>query len=185
MKSPLEPVVRPQSLTLAPRGRGTSPSIMNKIYLLLCAIVVILGIASSQTKAMVTPELPPLPAEGSMNALIVSSSGQARRLTGFNGYVGRAGLRPRQAVRVTLVCPVSLKGQPISVFSPGGGGPVSPNDARTVHLDGTASFVFQAAANHGLYRVFVQAGAQQNLIEFYVLDLEHPSNNPPRVRIVD
>jgi hypothetical protein len=159
---------------------------MNRIYLLLGTVfLIILKSASSQTVAVVPPDLPPLPAEGSMNAVIVSNSGQARRLSGFNGYVGRAGLRPRQAVRVTLVCPVSLKGQPVSVFSPDGGGPVSPNDALTVHLDGTASFVFQAGAGHGLYRVFVQAGAQRNLIEFYVLDIEHPSNNPPRVRIVD
>ena len=120
-----------------------------------------------------------------MNALIASNSGKDRRLSGSNGYVGRAGLRPRQAVRVTLECPASLKGQPVIVFSPDGGGTVPTNDTVTVKADGTASFVFQAGADHGLYRVFVQAAGQRNLIEFYVLDLEHPNNNPPRVRIVD
>lgn len=125
------------------------------------------------------------PADGSLNAVIGSNSGRERHLTGHNGYIGRAGLRPGQPVRVTIDCPASVKGESVFVSSPDGGRVVPPNEALKIKPDRTVSFVFQAGDEHGLYRVYIEAGGQQHLLEFYVLDLEHPGNNPPRVRIVD
>lgn len=137
-----------------------------------------------------TPDLaaqsPPTSAGNeSVSAVIASNSGRERRLHGQNGYIGRAGLRPRQPVRVSLGFPVELAGSSAVVWSPDGGAIMSAQEALKIKADGTVSFLFEAGAHHGLYRVFVELVGQRHLLEFYVLDLENPGNNPPRLRIVD
>ncbi len=124
-------------------------------------------------------------ANESVTAVIASSSGRERRLNGQNGYIGRAGLRPRQPVRVRLGFPVELAGGSAVVLSPDGGALLPPQEAVKIKADGTVSFLFEAGAHHGLYRVFVEVLGQRHLLEFYVMDLENPRNNPPRLRIVD
>jgi hypothetical protein len=124
-------------------------------------------------------------ANESVNAVIASNSGRERRLNGQNGYIGRAGLRPRQLVRVSLGFPVGLAGGSVAVLSPDGGAILPPLEALRIMPDGTVSFLFEPGAHHGLYRVFVEVVGQRHLLEFYVMDLENPGNNPPRLRIVD
>jgi hypothetical protein len=120
-----------------------------------------------------------------VNATIGSDSGKERRLHGHDGYIGRAGLRPNQKVAVTLDCPGSQKGDAVRVGSLDGGGIVPANETLKVGPDGTVFFKFEAGAYPGLYRVLIEVGGRQHLLEFYVLDLARPGNNPPRVRIVD
>jgi len=151
----------------------------NKFLVIAC-----LGASCFTVANVGSQTVPPVPQESSVNAVIVSNSGRQRRLTSENGYVGRAGLRPRQAVRVGLEFPATLAGGSVLVFSPDGGEILGP-EAPKIKTDGTASFVFQAGTQHGLYRVFVEVVGQRHLFEFYVMDTDNPGNNPPRVKIVD
>jgi hypothetical protein len=124
-------------------------------------------------------------AAGTVNAVIRSDLGKSRRLEGQSGHIGRAGLRPRQNVRVTLECPGSAKGDPVVVRTLDGGTIIPANDVLKVGPDNTVSFNYQGGNLYGLYRVMVLVGGGEHVLEFYVLDLERPGNNPPRVRVVD
>lgn len=123
--------------------------------------------------------------DGTVAAVIGSDSGKERHLHGGQGYIGRAGLRPNQKVKVTLQCPGSKKGDPVLVSLLDGGDIVPANEVLKVAPDGTVSFKYNAPATHGLFRVLVQVGEREQRLEFYVLDVDHPGNNPLRVRVVD
>jgi hypothetical protein len=122
--------------------------------------------------------------QGSINAVIGSDSGKERRLEGHPGYIGRAGLRPGQTVKITLHCPAAQKGDAVIFMALDGGRVLQAEQALRVGQDGTATCKYEGGSSPGLYRILVRAGSQEQLLEFYVLDLARP-NNPPRVRIVD
>jgi hypothetical protein len=50
--------------------------------------------------------------------------------------------------------------------------------------DGAARFQFHAGASPGLYRLMIQLEADTYQLEFYVLNLNHPEQNPARLQIV-
>jgi hypothetical protein len=66
-----------------------------------------------------------------------------------------------------------------------GGDIIPAADVLKVGPDNTVSFNYHGGNLHGLYRVMVLVGGAEQLLEFYVLDLVRPGNNPPRIRIVD
>jgi hypothetical protein len=152
--------------------------------LLIAVFIATVSLSYFSPSTICAQSLPPAHQDGVINAVIVSNSGKERRLNGHNGYIGRAGLRPRQSVRVTLEF-TDARADSAVVSALDGGEIVGANAPLRINRDGTASFIFREAEHPGLYRVIVEAGAQRSLLEFYVLDIEHPKNNPPRVRIVD
>ena len=129
---------------------------------------------------------PALPADGSLRAIITSQSGAERYLFSQQYALGRVGLAPNQLVTVTLQFSSDQRGNLVEIGSLDGGAVTVDNVSQslTVREDETASFGFQAGFTPGVYRLLVQFGATQYRLQFYVLDLVHPQNNPPRVRIV-
>lgn len=75
-------------------------------------------------------------------------------------------------------------GQAIAV-SAMDGGRLRGTEALEIGSEGDTQFDYEGADVPGLYRVVVLAGDTQYILQFYVLDLENPQNNPPRVRILD
>ena len=88
-------------------------------------------------------------------------------------------------MKVTLQCPSAQKGDAVLVSSLDGGEITAPAGILRVAPDGTVFFHFRAPGLPGNYRVLVQFAGQEQVLNFYVLDTEHPNNNPPRVKIVD
>lgn len=120
-------------------------------------------------------------------AVITSASGAARHLLSHQHILDRVGLGPNQVVTVTLQFPSDTQGKPVMVGALDGGGLTANVGMENLFVDedGTVVFSFQAGAAPGLYRLIVQLGANDYRLEFYVLDLDHPQNNPPRVQIVN
>lgn len=119
-----------------------------------------------------------------LEVTIKSASGKERQPLVVDGVASRTGLRPGQVVEIKLKPKGKKKGDPLTVSS-WDGGIVSGHDSLAVSADGTAKFNFQAGQGPGLYRLLVEMGAEQYWLHFYVLDLNSPGKNPPRVRIFE
>lgn len=88
------------------------------------------------------------------------------------------GVRPGQSVTITVQFPVELAGQLI-IAEPLDGGIISIPDAGLhVAQDGTISFPFQAGDNVGACRITVHQRDDMNLLHLWIIDSEHPENNP-------
>lgn len=122
-----------------------------------------------------------------LQATITSASGAERHLPSHNYVVDRVGLGPNQMVTVTLQFPTDLSGKPVRVASLDGGEATADHRMEDLFVgeDGTLAFYFQAGSGPGLYRIMVHQEGDDYRLEFWVLDPDHPQNNPPRVRIVD
>jgi hypothetical protein len=57
-------------------------------------------------------------------------------------------------------------------------------DSGTPSADGNFTFIFQAGHLPGLYQIRVQQGNQVLGLQFWVLDSQHPANNPPAIKPV-
>ena len=123
-------------------------------------------------------------ADSSLEVTIRSASGQERRPLHHAGLVDRVGLRPGQTVNVTLKFPGKSTGESVAIGTMDGGTLTGQQDLAT-SAAGLVQFTYQAGSIPGRYRVPVQIVGQEYWLEFYVLDTATPSNNPPRVRIVD
>jgi len=119
-----------------------------------------------------------------LEVTIKSSSGKERQPLIADGVVSRTGLRPGQVVEIKLRPKGKTKGDPITVSSLDGG-IVSGHESLAVSSDGNARFNFQAGRGPGLYRLLVEMAPEHYWLHFYVLDLNYPENNPPRVRIFE
>lgn len=91
---------------------------------------------------------------------------------------GLLGLRPGQAVTITVQFPVELAGR-LMIVEPLDGGIVTiPEEGLFVAEDGTVTFPFLAGDNVGACRIPVHQPDDMNVIHFWVIDAEHPENNP-------
>ena len=124
------------------------------------------------------------PSDSGLDVTIKSGSGKERYPLSQDGRIDRIGLRPGQTVAIKLKFKGKKTGQPLSVSSLDGG-ELSGRDSLSLSSDGNAQFSYQGGPAPGLYRLLVQIGAEEYWFEFYVLDLNNPQNNPPRVRVVD
>ena len=91
------------------------------------------------------------------------------------------GLRPQQAVNITVQFPAELAGQAMIAEALDGGTLSLPEGGLVVAADGTVFFQFQAGGSQGACRIAVHQPDDQNIINFWVIDLEHPENNPPQL----
>ena len=89
------------------------------------------------------------------------------------------GLNPGQTVNITVWFPAELAGQIIIAEPLDGGTLFIPETGLVIATDGTVLFQFQAGDWPGACRVAVHQPDDQNLLNFWVIDLEHPENNPP------
>ena len=88
------------------------------------------------------------------------------------------GLDPGQTVNITVWFPIELAGEAMLVEAPDGGAAVFPEAGLIVTSDGTVTFQFQAGDLPGACRLIVHQPDDTNTLNFWVIDLEHPENNP-------
>lgn len=69
-------------------------------------------------------------------------------------------------------------GHIITVEPLDGGSVISPSNQLVVSTDNTISFQYQPGHNPGISQVCLHDGAQEIGLEFWVLDQQHPENNP-------
>jgi hypothetical protein len=91
------------------------------------------------------------------------------------------GLDPGQTVDITVWFPTKLAGQIIIAEPLDGGTIFVPETGLVVGSDGTVVFQFQAGQGPGTCRLAVHQPDDQNLLNFWVVDLKHPENNPPQL----
>ncbi len=88
------------------------------------------------------------------------------------------GLLPRQFLTITVQFPAELAGQVI-IAEPLDGGTLSvPEEGLFVATDGTVVFQFQAGDSFGACRLAVHRPDDTNFIQLWIVDAEHPENNP-------
>lgn len=101
--------------------------------------------------------------------MLANSDGRAFELVG---------LEANDVVDVTVQFPADKAGHTIRIEPLDGGCVVSANDAVFVAADGTVNFRFQAGNSSGRYQISLHDGAEEIGLQFWVLDLVNPQNNP-------
>lgn len=114
-----------------------------------------------------------------VSASITLESGEIAKASGNRGVFDRLGLRPNELVKIVLLYPAAKAGHTILAGALDGGRVIAPKRALTVAADGTVEFKFQAGKEPGLYQVSVDDGLSEMGLQFWVLDEQHPENNPP------
>lgn len=124
------------------------------------------------------------PADESLRVTVTSASGAARHPLHHRGLVDRVGLAPGQTVSVNLVFPGKTTGTAVTA-SALDGGVLSGHENLATSAEGVVQFSYQAGSLPGCYRVAAEIAGQEYILEFYVVDLNNPGNNPTPVRVVD
>ncbi len=88
------------------------------------------------------------------------------------------GLRPQQAINLTVQFPVEMAGQTILVEPLDGGTATLPEEGLIVSSEGTVSFQFQASEDPGACRIAVHQPDDSNFIHLWVVDPQHPETTP-------
>ena len=86
------------------------------------------------------------------------------------------GIFPGEAVDIDLAVSPSLAGTHLYLEALDGG---AVTQDVVIAADGTAEMTFQAGMQVGLYRLMAVARGKTAMLQFWVLDLQHPENNPP------
>ena len=94
------------------------------------------------------------------------------------GAFDRVGLRPDQTVDVTVQYSTADAGRIITVEALDGGAVVAPGKTLGVAADGTIHFKFRAGHQPGIYQIALHNRAQELGLHFWVMDDQHPENNP-------
>ena len=152
---------------------------LTKLALLLLAALGLICLPAARVAAQSNGT-----ADDAIEVTIKSGSGKERYPLSHDGFVDRIGLAPGQVVSVKLKFKGATSGQALTVSSLDGG-TVSGADSPSLSSNGTVHFDYEAGPAPGLYRLLIQLEAKEYWFEFYVLDLNNPQNNPPRVRVVE
>jgi hypothetical protein len=112
------------------------------------------------------------PSSGALEVIATNGAGREKHLTSFNGTVPMLMVRPHQVVPVTLQFPAAAAGTPVAVTALDGGRISGGNPV--VLPTGRTLFTFSPGAMPGRYRVAVYIPGEQYLLEFYVVDPNHP-----------
>jgi hypothetical protein len=122
--------------------------------------------------------------EKTIEVIIRSGSGKERAPLTNDGVVDRVGLRPGQVVSIRLKAHGHANSEPV-FFTALDGGQLWSDAPLALDGNGKTEFYYEGAFSPGLYRVLLRIGSTEYMLTFYVLDLENPEKNPPRVRVVD
>jgi hypothetical protein len=130
------------------------------------------------------PPAPPPGAEKSRGlsieatASIAFDSGRSVTALCHQGGFDRVGLRHDQTVDIAVQYSTAVAGTPITVVPLDGGAVVASRKDLIVGADGTIRFKFRAGHQPGVYQIALHNGNQELGLQFWVLDEEHPANNP-------
>jgi hypothetical protein len=91
------------------------------------------------------------------------------------------GVGASQTVNVTVQLPVIEAGNVIAIEALDGGRLSNVSNPAIVGSDGSFSFTFQAGQSPGKSQVSLHDGVQETGLQFWVLDPQHPENNPPTI----
>lgn len=94
------------------------------------------------------------------------------------GNFDRVGLRHDQTVDIGIQYSTAAAGQAIAIEALDGGRVNAAAKNSIVAPDGTIHFKFRAGHEPGLYQIVLRSGSQELGLHFWVLDDEHPKNNP-------
>jgi hypothetical protein len=139
--------------------------------------------ANRKLRSNGNPALPPGargPRKISVDAVAAIDLGTAQPVTIVcrNGSFERVGLRHDQIVDIAVQYSTANPGQAVSVEALDGGQVIATAKDLVVAADGTIRFRFRAGHQPGVYQVALHYGAQELGLHFWVLDDEHPKNNP-------
>lgn len=95
-----------------------------------------------------------------------------------NGRFERISLNPLQVVSVTLHYPAAMAGQTVLLDALDGGRVIVQGRSATVDSAGNVQFSFQAGKSPGHYRIAAHQTGSSDLLQFWVIDREHPEGNP-------
>jgi hypothetical protein len=109
-----------------------------------------------------------------VTAVIQFSDGQTATVTSSSDTVG---LQPNETVNITVQFSQDKAGHLLKV-EPLDGGCVLSGSQTVVASDGTAIFQFQGGRSPGRYQLSVHDSAEEVGLQFWVLDLTNPQNNP-------
>ena len=123
------------------------------------------------------------PRKLSVDATATIDLGTAQAVTAYcrKGNFDRVGLRHDQTVDIAVQYSAAPVGQAIIVEALDGGQVIAPTKNLIVGTDGTIHFKFRAGHQPGIYQIALNSGARQLGLQFWVMDEEHPRNNPPVV----
>jgi len=116
-----------------------------------------------------------------VQATIQFSNGQTVNVTDFSNLIGT---QPNDFVNITIEFPSDAIGQPVIVEAIDGGSVSTGSSIRVVEADGSLSFAFFGTTKPRLKSVGIRGGAGTFLLQFWVLDLANPQNNPSTLTAV-
>jgi hypothetical protein len=130
-----------------------------------------------------TPTSPPgaqRPRKISVDAIAAIDLGTAQPVTAYcrTGKFDRVGLRHDQMVDITVQYSTGNAGQAVTVEPLDGGQVIAAAKNLVIAPDGAIHFKFHAGHQPGDYQNVLRNGAQELGLQFWVLDEEHPKNNP-------
>jgi hypothetical protein len=130
--------------------------------------------------------------------LIISyGGGSEARFESHRGIVGVVSMHPDEMMPLSLQFTSDKVGLPVAIAPVDGGDVVGmesvsnlavngngqftfnyePKDALSVDNDGLVHFGFQPVHHPGLYRLMVQLPGEQHVLNFYVIDPDHPAQS--------
>jgi hypothetical protein len=125
--------------------------------------------------AVTTSELPaasPTPGDASLEVIATNGAGVEKHLFSQGDVVPMLMIRQNQTVPVTLQFPSARPGTQLAAV-PLDGGQIGGGNLVVLPTSRTA-FTFSPGAEPGRYRVMVYMPPKQYLLEFYVVDPNHP-----------
>jgi hypothetical protein len=115
-----------------------------------------------------------------LDAIAFIDFGNAQSFTALchSGSFDRVGLHHDQTVDIVVQYSTATAGAPVTVEPLDGGAIVASGKDLVVASDGTIHFKFRAGHQPGTYQIALHNGDQELGLQFWVVDEEHPRNNP-------
>jgi hypothetical protein len=111
-----------------------------------------------------------------VSATVQFSSGQTLTVIDFSDYIG---VQPGDVINVTVHFSSDKAGHALSIEALDGSQIIRASNGARVASDGTFRFSFQATTNAGRNEISLRDGPHVLTLQFWVLDLQNPQNNPP------
>lgn len=162
---------------------------MNKSSVLPLCIRKLLNLASVCTLALllwaspprVAAQAPPPMTIGSPRAYIDYGIGIVLGPKLYDGVFAPVALNAKQTVTITMQFDPSQSGQVVIVEPLDGGTVTGADEGAVVDQNGQVSFQFTGPDIPGLSRISVHQSEGGVIIQFWILDLANPANNPPNL----
>jgi hypothetical protein len=152
------------------------------LLLQFCSVFAQSPLAILSAGGPATPPSAPTAVKPAIDATAtINLGGQSVTATSRRGLCDRVGLQPNQIVDVTVQFFAPKAGHTITVEPLDAGRIIGASGQFVVAADGTIKFTYQAGREPGISQISLHDGAQEIGLQFWVLDQQHPENNPPVV----